>query len=101
MSTTNNDLEMDFYIKIINFFKNQPSTDETIEIWKDNSLIELMKVLERTENKKIIQNAIILLISLFEQIPPDLYNNKGRNSKLIDEKEKKAYLNLMKSEFLD
>ncbi|MFW9773907.1 MAG: hypothetical protein ACFFEO_17275, partial [Candidatus Thorarchaeota archaeon] len=100
MSTTNNDLEMDFYIKIINFFKNQPSTDETIEIWKDNSLIELMKVLERTENKKIIQNAIILLISLFEQIPPDLYNNKGRNSKLIDEKEKKAYLNLMKSEFL-
>lgn len=101
MSTANNNLEMDFYTRIINFFKNQPSTKDTIEIWKNKSLIELMKVFERTQNKEFIQNAIIILISLFEQMPPDLYNNRGINTKLINEKEKKAYLHLLKSEFLD
>jgi len=101
MSTTNNDLEIEYYIKILNFFKNQPSTEETVEIWKNKSLIELMKVLERTENKELAKNAIIILISLFERLPPDLYNNRGKNANLIDKKEKKLYLKLMKSEFLN
>lgn len=97
----NNDFEMNYYTRIINFFKNLPSSKDTIEIWKDKSLVELMKVLERTKNKEFVQNAIIILISLFEQMPPDLYNNRGKDANLIGEKEKKAYLNLMKSEFID
>lgn len=100
-SIPNNDFEMNYYTKIINFFKNLPSSKDTIEIWKYKSLVELMKVLERTKNKQFIQNAIIILISLFEQMPPDLFNNRGKDANLIDEKEKKSYLNLMKSEFID
>lgn len=101
MSTTNNDLEIEYYTKILNFFKNQPSTEEAVEIWKNKSLIELMKVLERTENKELAKNAIIILISLFERMPPDLYNNRGKNANLIDKKDKELYLKLMKSEFLN
>lgn len=101
MSNTNNDLEIECYTKIIDFFKSQPSNKEAIEIWKNKSLIELMKVLERTKNKELVQNAIIMLISLFEQLPPDLYNNRGINTNSINEKQKKAYLELLKSEFLN
>jgi hypothetical protein len=101
MSNANDELELKYYTKIINFFKSQPSSKESIEIWKSKSFIELMKVLERTKNKQLVKNAIILIISLFEQLPSDLYNNRGKNANLINKKDKKSYLSLLKSEFMD
>jgi len=101
MSSTNDEFELEYYTKIINFFKNQPSNKESVEIWKTKSFIELMKVLERTQNKELVQNAIILIISLFEQLPPDLYNNRGKNVNFINKKDKKSYLSVLKAEFLD
>lgn len=101
MSPTNNDLELDCYTKILKFFKRQPSNKEVVEIWKNKAFIQLMRVLERTKNKELIQNAIIIIISLFEQLPPDLYNNRGINANLIKKKEKEAFLSVLKSEFID
>ncbi|MFX1269161.1 MAG: hypothetical protein ACFFAK_14470 [Promethearchaeota archaeon] len=101
MPATNDEFELEYYTKIINFFKSQPSNKESIEIWKSKSFIELMKVLERTKNKELVQNAIILIISLFEQLPPDLYANRGMNVNLIKKKDKKSYLSVLKSEFID
>ncbi|MFW9946659.1 MAG: hypothetical protein ACFFDX_07500 [Candidatus Odinarchaeota archaeon] len=101
MTSANDELELEYYTKIINFFKSQPSNKDSIEIWKNKSFIELMKVLERTKNKKLVQNAIILIISLFEQLPPDLYNNRGINANFISKKDKKSYLSVLKSEFID
>ncbi len=101
MSHANDELELKYYTKIIDFFKTQPSNRESIEIWKSKSFIELMKVLERTQNKELVQNAIIIIISLFEQLPPDLYNNRGINAKFINKKDKKPYLSVLKSEFID
>ncbi|MFX0025452.1 MAG: hypothetical protein ACFE8M_03495 [Candidatus Hermodarchaeota archaeon] len=101
MSAANDEFELEYYTKIINFFKSQPSNKESVEIWKNKSFIELMKVLERTKNKELVQNAIILIISLFGQLPPDLYNNRGINANFISKKDKKSYLSLLKSEFMD
>lgn len=101
MSNANDELELEYYTKIINFFKSQPSNKESIEIWKSKSFIELMKVLERTQNRGLVQNAIILIISLFEQLPPDLYTNRGINADFINKKDKKSYLSVLKSEFMD
>jgi len=101
MSHANDEIELEYYTKIIDFFKTQPSNRESIEIWKSKSFIELMKMLERTKNKGLVQNAIILIISLFEQLPPDLYNNRGMNANFINKKDKKSYLSVLKSEFID
>ena len=77
MSNTNNEKELSYYLEIIEFFQTQTQDSESTELWKDKSIMELMKVLKRTNNKLLIRNALILLITLFEHLPPDLFNNKG------------------------
>jgi hypothetical protein len=101
MPKNSKDYELDFYIKIIEFFQSNDVDRETTEIWKNKSLIELMKVLKRTKNKEFVKNAILLIISLFEHIPPDIYNNKGVNTEIMKEKDKESYLSILKTEFLN
>jgi len=82
--------------------KNQNANKETIEIWKNKSFIELMKVLERkTSRKEFVKNAILLILSLFEEHPPDIYTNRGTNVNSLDNGEKNSYLSLLKTEFAD
>ena len=53
--------ELDYYSNIIEFFQNPNANKETIELWKDKSFIELMKVLERTSRKEFVKNAILVV----------------------------------------
>lgn len=92
--------ELDFYLKIIDFFQNEEGDREKTEIWKSKSMIELMKYLKRTRNRTFVMNAIILLLSLFEDIPPDIYNNRGVNVNQISGKDKRFLIEGLKEEFL-
>lgn len=92
--------ELDLYLNIINYSQKEQITKEEIEIWKDKSIIELMKYLKRTQNRNFVTNALILLLSLFEDIPPDLYNNRGVNFNHIAEKDKDFLIEELKEEFL-
>ena len=93
--------EFDYYSSIIEFFQNPNANKETIEIWKDKSIIELMKVLERTNRKEFVKNAIVVILSLFEEHPPDIYTSRGTNVNSLDNGEKKSYLSILKTEFMD
>ena len=99
MSNNNDTYELDYYLSIIDFFQNKNTDRETTEIWKNKSLIELMKVLKRTRKTEFVKNAIILLLSLFDQMPPDNYNNRGVKVNSLTSGEKLSYVNLLKSEF--
>ncbi|MFX0008557.1 MAG: hypothetical protein ACFFAV_17740 [Candidatus Hermodarchaeota archaeon] len=92
--------ELDLYLNIIDYSQKEQITKEEIEIWKDKSIIELMKYLKRTHNRNFVTNALILILSLFEDIPPDLYNNRGVNFNHITEKEKDFLIEELKEEFL-
>ncbi|KKN06440.1 hypothetical protein LCGC14_1077210 [marine sediment metagenome] len=100
INKNNDNFELDYYIKIIDNFKNTKVNQEVIEIWKDKSLIDLMKLLELTKNDAMVSNAIILILSLLDDIPPDLYNNRGVNSNQIPDKDKKYLIDQLKNEFL-
>ena len=93
--------ELDYYSNIIDFFQNPKENKETIEIWKDKSFIELMKVLERTSRKEFVKNAILLILSLFDEHPPDLYTSRGTNVNSLDNGEKRSYMSVLKTEFID
>jgi len=103
MNTSNNGdySELDYYSDIIEFFQNPNVNKETIEIWKDKSLIELMKVLERTSRKEFVKNAILLILSLFDEHPPDIYTSRGTNVNSLDNGEKRSYIDVLKMEFID
>ena len=99
MSDNSDNYELDYYLSIIDFFQNQNTVKETTEIWKNNSFIELMKVLKRTSKKLFVKNAIILILSLFDEMPADMYNNKGTKVNSLANGDKLSYVNILKSEF--
>jgi len=101
MNVSTNNEELDYFIEIIDFFQNRHMDRETTEIWKNKSIIELMKVLKLTNNKEFVRKALILLISLFNHIPPDSYNKKGVKAKLLNEVEKKSFISQLKAEFVN
>ncbi len=94
------EFELDCYLKIIDFFQNKNVNKEKTEIWKSHSLIELMNFLDRSKNKNLVANAIVLILSLFEDIPPDTYNNRGVDINRINEKDRRSLISELKDEFL-
>jgi len=101
MSVSTDNEELDYYIEIIDFFQNSQVDSESIEIWINKLIIELMKVLKRTHNKEFVRNALIFLISLFKHVPPDFYNQRGANTKSLKEGEKKLFISQLKAEFVN
>jgi len=101
ISNISDNFELDYYLNIIDFFQNQNTNRETAEIWKDKSFIELMKVLKLTRKKEFVKNAIILILSLIDQMPPDTYNKGGIKVNTLINGDKLSYINILQSEFID
>ena len=99
MKNGNDDLEMYYYSKILDFYQNQHLDRDSIEIWKSKSYIELMQVLKRTNNKNLVKNAIILILSLFEETPIDIYDCSGLNIQELKKDEKESYICNLRTEF--
>ena len=99
----NKNHELDCYLKIIKYFQKRENKEKT-EIWKSETLIHLMKKLKEAKGEKIdekrdiIRNSLILLTSLFKNIPPDIYNNRGVDINRLSEKDKEPLRNALKDE---
>ncbi|MFX0155353.1 MAG: hypothetical protein ACFE9Q_12595 [Candidatus Hodarchaeota archaeon] len=100
INTNSDELEKDYYLQILDYFQKEKISREEIEIWIDKSIIELMKYLKRTQNRTLVTNALILILSLFENIPPDNYNNRGVEINVGSEIDKQSILKNLKNEFL-
>ena len=102
MNFANNDenSELKCYIQILNYFENKDNNLERTEIWKNQALITLMRILRQNDKELQVKNAIILIISLFEGLPPDLFNNRGKDSGELTNKDRGFYLAELKQEFL-
>ena len=99
-SNNTEDFELDCYLKILEYFQNENVNRERTKIWKDHSLIELMKLLDKAKNRVLVTNSIILMLSLFENMPPDTYNNRGVNINRISVKDRKSLIADLREEFL-
>ena len=92
--------ELDWYFTILDYFQKEKDDRDKIEIWKCQSLIRLMKLFDLTKNKTFIANAIVVILSLFEDIPPDTFNNRGVNINRISVKDRKSLNANLKEEFI-
>jgi len=101
ISNSSDNSELEYYISIIDFFQNQNTNRQTAELWKNKSFIELMKVLKRSKKKEFVKNAIILIISLIDEMPPDTYNKKGIKVNSLTNGDKLSYVNILQSEFIN
>jgi len=100
INTNSKDFELELYLKIVDIIQDDTISPENKEIWKNKSIIELMNLLKYTQNRSLIANALVILLSLFEDLPPDLYTNRGHNINCISEKDKKFLISKLRNEFL-
>ena len=72
-------------------------------IWKCHIIIDLMDILEESVNesiKLVIKNALILLLSIFEDFYIDLFDSKSAEFEEISNQEKEILINTLKSEII-
>ena len=93
-------MEIDCYTKILNFFESHRYNRQKTDIWKSQSLITLMEKLTRTQDRRMVKNAIILLISLFDDHPPDILNNRGVHVNRLRGKDREIVISQLKDEFI-
>jgi len=100
MHNNHEDPELDCYHRIINAYLNKEIEPEKTEIWKNRALITLMRMLHEERSDLQVRNALILLVTLFDDIPPDHFSNRGVDIKRLSRKEKDSFLANLKSEFI-
>jgi len=93
------DFELDYYLKVVENYQDININQQQAVIQKSRSLIELMKLLDHEKNRNFVTNAIILMLSLDEDLPPDNYNNLGIDVNSISAEERKFLMKNLKEEF--
>ena len=71
-------------------------------MYKNQSIIKLMRSLKYRKNKEFIKNSLLFVLSLFsdEDKPPDFYCNIGNDIRNATDKEHKEIIFELKKEFL-
>ncbi len=92
--------EIECYTKIINLFLKMSKDPIKLETSKNIAIIKIMDRLKEPGNEDLIRNALIILLSLFDDNPADLYSNLGDNVKKISKKEKGDIFSQLKEEFI-
>jgi len=89
------------YDKILDCYSKHKKNPKLRQMCKNRSIYWLMEKLRKRNDRQIVQNALLLVLSLFEDHPPDLYSNRGKEIKSIsNEKDKTDLLSELKKEFL-
>ncbi|MFX1314770.1 MAG: hypothetical protein ACFE9T_02830 [Promethearchaeota archaeon] len=73
--------EVDYYLNLIDEFYFCKDKYQR-ELWKDEKIIELMKISKKIKNNRFFQNTLIFLMSLFNDHFVDTYECE---SKVIDD----------------
>ncbi len=68
---------------------------------KSKSIIELMEKLKDNKDKELARNALIVLLSLCDDVPPDLFHNLGTDIEKLSEEERIKVLKKLKESFFE
>ena len=93
--------EMKCNSRIINSFLNNKSDYKQKELAKNQSIVKLIKSSQCRNNKNFVKNALILVLSLYDDNnAADLYCSYGNDIHSCSETEKDALKNQLKLELM-
>jgi len=92
------DLELKYYLKMVEHYQGDLKTREKIESSGYDTLTRLMLYLKLTGNKELIKNLLIILLALYMDIPPDHFNDVGLPSSSLAPRDKRALYSELKQE---
>jgi len=94
--------KIDFYSVILTFYQKSLRghiSRQNIEVWKNQMFIALMRHLKYTRKKKQIENALLLLLALFEDLPVDINHTRGKKSEQLSAVEQDQIASILKQEY--
>ena len=92
--------ESELFTKIINTFLDEGDKPDIKEIGKHKSIIELMDGLKSSHNKELAKNALILLLNLYDDYPPDLFSTLGHDIEALSDDDRDEAMDKLKDIFL-
>ncbi|MFX1276211.1 MAG: hypothetical protein ACFFBP_04585 [Promethearchaeota archaeon] len=93
--------ESSCYSKIIDcYLENRNKENIDKELFKSRSIIKIIKQSQCRNDLNFIKNALILILSLYDDHPADVYSNFGNDIKQCNQLEKKIILSRLKKEII-
>jgi len=93
------DWEVEFYSNIMEQALAVLDDKDEKFIWKCRKIIELMNFLKHSYNKLLVKNALIIILSLFEDYCIDLITSNRDDLDALSKLEKKIFIDTLKEEF--
>ena len=90
--------EGEFYDHLFHNFYSLRNESNQIEIWKNRQITELMKNLHNRDDSRFIQNALIVIMALFDEYLKDSFHLKSKNIKELNDGKKETVISILKDE---
>ncbi|MHA1525635.1 MAG: hypothetical protein ACTSQD_01285 [Promethearchaeota archaeon] len=92
--------ETEFYDKILTGFMELNSNGNRVELFKNQSIIELMTHMNSTKDKLFTKNALLLIMGLFDDNLNDTFYYNSENIKKKKKRNKDVLLTILEDEFI-
>lgn len=89
------------YTKIIDCYLKNKGDQQKLQYCKNKSIIKLMEILKRNNDTQSARNALLIVLSLFEEkINGDYLSNVGHDYNTLSYSERQRVVAELKKEFL-
>ncbi len=91
--------ELNCYSKILECYRENQSKDRVNnELYKNKSIIKVIKNSQCRNDLNFVKNALILILSLYDDHPADVYSDFGNDIKQCTQSDKMTLLSQLKKE---
>jgi hypothetical protein len=92
--------ETEYYFDLLKEFSSIRNDIYQRELWRDEKIIELMKISEKMIYRKFVQNSLIFIMSLFNENFIDSYEYESKVIDDLAESERQILLSTLKVEII-
>ena len=92
--------ESKLYDKMLNLFSELNNNTIKSELLKNQSIIELMKLLNDNGDKLSVKNALLIIMALFDDCLVDTFYFNSKNIRNATDRNKNILISILKDEFL-
>ena len=92
--------ETEFYDKILTRFMELNSNGNRVELFKNQSIIELMTLMNSNNDKLFTKNALLLIMGLFDDNLNDMFYHSSESIHNATQGNKDVLLSILQDEFI-